>query len=266
MKQFFSRAARTIFSAAAFSAIAASFTAHAGTFTDMWWNASESGWGMNIVQQDETAVITLYTYDANRNPVWYFASTVPVTAYTAAGLPIFVAELYRTRGPWEGGSFDPAQVSPVRVGVLSLEPRDKDRLRLSYSVDGLTVNKEVTRMTFRHHKASGIYRGAFNLRQILPDRGPFGTSETNADIVLNIEAGQARMNTLVNGVQCEYRGPYVQSGKLGSFSGSFTCNNDRNGTFTVTDLEIAAHGVSGMMTTATPELQERGRFAAALRL
>ncbi|MBL8525285.1 MAG: hypothetical protein JNN20_16515 [Betaproteobacteria bacterium] len=259
MKQFFSRIALTA------AALGSTAFAQASTFTDMWWNANESGWGMNIVQQDETAVITLYTYDANRNPVWYFASTAPVTAYTAAGLPIFIAELYRTRGPWEGGNFDPSQVAPVRVGVLSLEPRDKDRLRLSYSVDGLVVNKEVTRMSFRQHKASGIYRGAFNLRQILPDRGPYGTAETNADIDLTIEAGQAHMNTLINGVSCDFRGPYAQSGKLGSFSGNFTCSSGRSGTFTVTEMEIGAHGVTGMMTTATSQLQERGRFAAVLR-
>jgi hypothetical protein len=263
MKQFFSRA---VFSVAMFGAGAlSSINATASTFTDMWWNANESGWGMNIVQQDETAVITLFTYDANRNPVWYFASTVPVTAYTAAGLPIFIAELYRTRGPWEGGNFDPAQVAPVRVGVLSLEPRDKDRLRLSYSVDGIAVNKEITRMSFRPPRIGGIYRGAFNLRQILPDRGPYGTAETNADFDLNIEGGQAHMSTLTNGVSCDYRGPYSQSGKLGGFSGNFTCNNGRNGTFSVTEMEVNAHGVTGQMTTTTPQLQERGKFAAALR-
>lgn len=258
MKQFFSR---ILFSAAAIAGL--SGNAQAGTFTDMWWNASESGWGMNIVQQDETAVITLFTYDANRQPVWYFASTAPVTAYTAAGLPIFAAELYRTRGPWEGGVFDPSQVAPVRVGVLSLEPLDKGRLKLSYSVDGLVVNKQVTRMSFQSHYVAGNYLGSFNLRQILPGRGPIGTLQTSADVLLHIDGAQAYMSTHGTGVNCEYLGAYQQSGKLGKFSGNFNCSNGRTGTFAVTDFEITIHGVSGQLATTSAELQESGRFAAA---
>jgi len=36
--------------------------AHANTYTDLWNNANEPGWGMNVVQQLETAFVTLFVY------------------------------------------------------------------------------------------------------------------------------------------------------------------------------------------------------------
>lgn len=58
---------RTFFAAAllALSLPAAAQAVPAANFTDMWWNPSESGWGISFVQHPATnqAFAVMYTYD-----------------------------------------------------------------------------------------------------------------------------------------------------------------------------------------------------------
>ncbi|MCU6434016.1 hypothetical protein LPB67_09580 [Undibacterium sp. Jales W-56] len=39
-----------------------------------WWNASEAGRGYSIEIQDNQIFVAAYTYDANKQPVWYYSS------------------------------------------------------------------------------------------------------------------------------------------------------------------------------------------------
>ena len=58
--------------------ICATQTASASTFstdiTDMWYVPAESGWGINVILQNNVAFVTFFVYDVNRNPVWYTAT------------------------------------------------------------------------------------------------------------------------------------------------------------------------------------------------
>ncbi len=59
-------------------------------YTDLWWNPQENGWGMNVVQQGETAFITLFVYGPDDKPTWYVASAAQVFAVDSerqSGLP-----------------------------------------------------------------------------------------------------------------------------------------------------------------------------------
>ena len=38
--------------------------------SDLWWIPSESGWGMQLVQQGSLIFATLYIYSSNGQPVW----------------------------------------------------------------------------------------------------------------------------------------------------------------------------------------------------
>ena len=42
--------------------------------SDLWFNSAESGWGVNVIQQNEIVFLTFFAYSASRNPVWYSAS------------------------------------------------------------------------------------------------------------------------------------------------------------------------------------------------
>ena len=95
--------------------------AQALNLSDLWWNPAESGWGANIGQQDDTAVVTLYVYDADGEPTW-LSGVASTYALGPGGLPYFSGTLYRTRGSFYGSAFDPAKSRATVVGSIWLTP------------------------------------------------------------------------------------------------------------------------------------------------
>ena len=52
---------------------AAAGRAAAIDFTDIWFLAAESGWGVNVVQSDNFLFVTFFIYGADGTPTWYTA-------------------------------------------------------------------------------------------------------------------------------------------------------------------------------------------------
>jgi hypothetical protein len=255
--------------AAAAAALTAALplAAAAGQYSDLWWNPQESGWGMNVVQQEETAFVTLFVYARDGSPTWYVAPAARITHYGSAG-PLFNGTLYRTRGPWHGGEFDPGQVAVVAVGNVDLEVLAKDRIRVHYSAEGVAVVKDVVRQTWDQPLVGANYVSQFILRQAHPSGGaPIGTRDFPGDVLVHFDAGQGYMRVDDPLRRCEYRGPYQTTGKLIRFSGTYACSagDGASGTFEVNDLEVSTHGLTGYLRTWSAELNQYGRFAAVLR-
>jgi hypothetical protein len=250
--------------ATALSAGAASQPATIGAnYSDLWWNPQESGWGMNIVQQGETAFVTLFVYGPDGRPTWYFASDARVFALDAGGNPAFRGTLYKTTGPWLGGGFDPAKVAVQSVGQLVIEPRQNARLALEYSAEGVTVSKEVVRQTFSAPDLGTTYLGSFSLRQALPGGTPYGTRQFGADVIVQLDGDDVFLRVEEPGERCEYRGTRASSGKYARLSGTFSCAGGSSGTFDVSEFEVIQHGISGYLRTFSPDNHQFGRFAAA---
>ena len=52
--------------------LTASAQAAAATdYTDIWFNPSEAGWGMNVVQSDAFLFLTFFIYGADSKPTWF---------------------------------------------------------------------------------------------------------------------------------------------------------------------------------------------------
>jgi len=103
---------------AAFLAFAA-FTASASDKTDLWYNPSESGWGMTLANQGDTIFVTLYVYGADNNPTW-FVGTASLTSTDAQGVNRYDGDFYRVTGPFYGGAiFDPSAVNATKVGTYT---------------------------------------------------------------------------------------------------------------------------------------------------
>ena len=64
-------------------------------YTALWWNPSESGWGINFDHQGDILFGTLFTYDASGNPLWLVMSD----GARQAGTQTFTGALYQTTGP-----------------------------------------------------------------------------------------------------------------------------------------------------------------------
>jgi hypothetical protein len=245
---------RLFFAAAAASA---ALSAHASTYSDLWYDPQQPGSAVNVVQQLETAFVTVYSYGPDGRPTWLVASDARITAYSEPGaFPIFHGTLYRTEGSFHGGAYDPARSKVVPVGELSLEVLDRNRLRVYYTAEGTSVVRELRRYTFAQPIELSHYVAQFNLRQVRAGQ-PFGTLYVQADVLVHLDSGTGTGFLRADdqlGRRCEYRGPYEVTGKLVHFSGAYTCDrgDQPSGTFEMTDLEFTAHGLTGYLRTSAP--------------
>jgi hypothetical protein len=242
--------------------------ARAGTYTDLWGDPHESGWGMNVVQQDNIAFISLFVYGRDGTPRWYFASDAEIVAIAPGDLPIFSGTLYRATGPWQGGIFDPRAVDIQPAGTISLEALSKSRLRVEYHADDATITKVVERITWGESTAGGAYSGTFRLRESIPAGRIVGTLVYQGDIELAIISGDAVMTVLDNLQRnCVYTGKLTRSGSLSGFSGLFRCGflgqPEEEGTFAVSEMETTTHGLTGFLRAESPARVLSGRFGAA---
>jgi len=112
-------------------------------YGDLWFNASESGWGFNVIQHASNNIFgVIFTYDAPNRPAWYVLPGGTWTANT-----IFTGALYRVTG-------SPANVATFRlgdvrqVGNATILFQDKDHASFTYSVDGVQVTKAIQRQNF----------------------------------------------------------------------------------------------------------------------
>jgi lysyl endopeptidase len=93
---FLRRAVAVAFLAMALPAAAQSVPA--ANYTDMWWNPSESGWGLSITQHSSNQVYAVwYTYDPREleatgqyKPLWIVMSGGTWTSPTSVTGPVYV--------------------------------------------------------------------------------------------------------------------------------------------------------------------------------
>ena len=116
-------------------------------YTDLWWNPTESGWGLGITHQHGMMFLTWFVYDNIGRPVWYVASNCAVKA-TGSGC---AGTLYRTSGPpgpAASDSFDASRVRVTAVGAIDVTFNDANSAVLTYSVDGVQGSKSIIRQIF----------------------------------------------------------------------------------------------------------------------
>jgi hypothetical protein len=117
--------------------------------TGLWWNPSESGWGVTLTQQGNVLFATMFTYDASRNPTWYVASSCTVSGGGCSG------SLYRVTGgaaptvPWTGSS---ASVTPV--GTINFTFTDNSNGIVSFVINGVSGSRAITRQIFGSQQPS----------------------------------------------------------------------------------------------------------------
>jgi lysyl endopeptidase len=121
---------------------------YASNYQDLWWNPAEPGWGVNIAHQEDILFATLFTYDANRQPVWYVMSEG--SRNLSGG---YSGTLYRTRGAaFNASPWTPATVA--QVGTMSFSFSGGNAGTMTYSVDGVSVTKQIQRQVFSEPRTS----------------------------------------------------------------------------------------------------------------
>ncbi len=237
---------------AACAALFFALPAAASNVTDHWYAPSESGWGVSVTHQGNVAFIVLFAYGPDGQPAWY-AGDATRYGERMGGHPGFAGTLYRMRGPWLGGPFDPSKVGATPVGSVTFESYDFDRATLLYSIDGVTQTKTVQRLTFRYKNWSGLYRGV--ARATYRDCSPTFTPAFNYDDgLVDIEHDGANFRFWFEGKKaaCMFTGTYTQQGRIGSATGSYVCADGPGGTFTLNGVESTERTFGGRIEMSHP--------------
>jgi hypothetical protein len=115
-------------------------------YQDLWWrpNGAESGWGVNLTHQGDVMFMTWFTYDANGQGMWLVASNVNKISNSH-----YSGTLYRTTGPaFNTAKWDASRVTSTPVGTVSFRFSDARNGVFSYTVDGVSQSKPITRQEF----------------------------------------------------------------------------------------------------------------------
>ena len=114
-----------------------------GAITGLWWNASESGWGIHFTQRGSDVFAAWYTYDAAGNPKWYVA---PQCAGMTGTSGTCTGPLYEVNGPtFFGVTFVPALSQVTAAGTIRLTFTDANTGSMNYTVGTLTRTVSMVR-------------------------------------------------------------------------------------------------------------------------
>jgi hypothetical protein len=200
--------------------------------SDLWWNPTESGWGMQVVQTWDTAFVTIYVYRTDRSPVWY-SGTIKGSIASMTG------DLYETSGPWFGGPFT-GFVGLRKVGTITWNSLSVADARVTYSVDGVVVIKNVERQPLVNEDNSGYFRGAANVNRSSGNCSAYilGKGQSGDLEIVQPSRGRAMRVTLrVGGDACVMaNGDYLQFGRFGDVYGSFLCGSGDRGTLSLLEM------------------------------
>ncbi len=252
-------------------AMPARATSYSLDFSDIWWNAAESGWGINVIQQNEIIFATLFVYGPDQSARWYSATLRPVTPQPT-GLTRFTGQVFRTTGPWFGTPvFNPGVVQATPVGNMAISFNSAVTGQLVYDVDGTTVTKEITRQAFATTSLAGQYQGGMiaiasqcanpSNNGIADIRGTMVVTHTGGGTTLRANFVVAIDSTTI----CTFNGPYTQIGRMALISGgTFACNVNNqqanSGTFSMTAVDAQLNGFHSTFVGQDQFCSYNGRF------
>lgn len=238
----------------------------AANHSDLWWNPTESGWGIQFVQEADFIAATMYIYDASRNPAWYIATLTP------SGGTAFSGPVYQTHGPGFSGPFDPATVTERVVGNMILDTPTSTTGTLTYTIDGVMVVKAIERETLKFEDFTGTYAGALELNNS-GCVNPANNGPSESLVFITITQAGASFSTMwtdaVNGFACTLSGTYTQAGRLGSVAGTLSCpaGNPINGNVTLSEMAPSGAGFHANVNATTNRCAtSTGRFGGIRRV
>jgi len=236
----------------------ASATTFSTDYTDLWWNPSEDGWGINLIQQGEVIFATMFVYGADNTNRWYVASNL-----TGSSQSSFSGPLYQTNGPYFAAAWNQAQRTTTQVGTMTVN-FSGDSGTLSYTVNGTTVNKSIVRMTWRNNSMQGNYLGGITANS----SGCSGGQNTpilifNTMTISGSSSVSIAINFFTNGgtsAQCNFNGSYAQAGQMGNVNGNWNCSTGNTGTFSLSQLQVGINGITGKFSGRDQFCTYNGNF------
>ena len=233
-------------------------------YSDIWWNPSEPGWGVNIAQSDNFIFATFFVYGPNNMPIWYAGNLSKDSNGNYTG------GLFTTTGTYLGTvPYNPSQFVATQVGVATFSPTAADTAVLSYNVGAVNVVKNIQRQTLTVIALGGTYSGG----QV----GAYSGSGCNlGNYVDYFDAQVTQLNdgsatlvfSFVSGLTCTLSGTLLQAGMLYSIpNANYSCSDGLNTNASLTQIKATSLGIEGIL--AAPSVgggcREDAVFSGALR-
>lgn len=255
------------FFGAAMLATGAARAASTTNFSDQWWIEAESGWGASVLQQWDVLFIDVFVYGTDNKSIWFTAAAYAQST-APTGHTIFTGDLYQTSGPYFGGTFNSGAVTLTKVGTLTFDADTVNTARLTYTVSGIPVAKNVTRQLWRNENIGGNYYGGLVYDQtscsVAADNGHyevFGNLQfshlADNSVTINAQITSGFQNgiplALPPGLVFMMAGKYTQSGHMGQVQGTSSViipgQPPDTSVVTMFEIERSINGITGRYTS-----------------
>ncbi len=241
---------------------AAAGRAAAIDFTDLWYLALESGWGVNVVQSDSFLFVTFFIYGADGKPTWY---TAQLTLDSSGN---YNGGLYATTGTYYAAPWAPGSLINTQVGTASFQPIDASNAKLVYIVNGgATVTKVIQRQTLTTITVGGTYSGA-QTGVYSSCTAPSYRDFFDLQLTQGTDGTASFTFNYTEGLTCTFSGTLTQQGQLYSIpSASYQCSDGLKTTASMTEIKATAQGVEGKFTAlaAGGGCREDAQFSGVLQ-
>ncbi len=221
-------------------------------FSDLWWNPSESGWGVTVEHSESFMFLTFFVQKSDGSPYWVTASLNRTTPGNGITFPIsYSGNVFETHGTYFGSPWNPANVANRMVGAATFTATSIGGVTLMYSVDGVPVTKSLVRQTllplnFRGTYLGGILYQTFNCNpsslngQTISEGGYLTITQNGSAILISSQGPTSG--------SCAFNGTYSQFGQIGQTGGTFVCADGTNGPFSLLAMQWTTVGFTGYLT------------------
>jgi hypothetical protein len=218
--------------------------------SDLWWIASEAGWGMQLVQRGAIIFATLFVYGPSSSSTWYTATLDATSNLTWTG------NLYATTGPYFGTlPFNPASVVATKVGTMTWTAQTVDTGTLNYVVNGVAVTKDVIRQTLVVDNYDGIYLGAFHITTTnCTNPLSNGSVDIPSATFTVTQSGDSFGIVLAALTTITISGTLSQSGQFGTVIGTYTSNSGYLGNATVSAMNVEVNSLAASFSLDSTNL------------
>ncbi len=221
--------------------------AGAHEYSDLWWNPSESGWGVQFVQSDEFMFATAFVQRLDKTADWYAGQL------NLGANGVWSGPLYSVTGSYFGGPWNPADVNATQVGTMTFTPSSPTTGVLTYNVGTTIVTKNITRQTLTRIPLGGSYSGSllsiFSSCNNPNDNGPLTLFNNLA--VTQTSGGQLQLDFTFAGGSCRLSGAFIQEGQLYRVPGaSYVCDTGTPLVAQLSQVKATNQGIEGEWVSA----------------
>ena len=227
--------------------------APAADYTDIWYNAAQSGYGFNVVESDDGTgapfmFVTFFIYGVDGKPTWY------VALLTWNKVDTFTGSIYATTGTYFATPWNPANSTTTAVGTASFKPNPANNYQgtFSYSVANVgSFTGELTRQGLTAIATAGFYAGAqagsYSGCNTSANNGKY-TDGYTLQVVQGTNSALTFNFTYRSGLNCKLVGTATQTGSYFQIpSAAYTCSDGTSATAQMSEIKVTGLGLEGKL-------------------